>query len=84
MARTSVELHHFDASTSNGETQLQNTPNENSEPQTSNTEFSLPPVDTGKQAWLFLAACWGVEAVTFGEFFKAAQRFLQVDLLEGN
>ncbi|KAF2799998.1 MFS general substrate transporter [Melanomma pulvis-pyrius CBS 109.77] len=27
---------------------------------------SLPPVDEGKEAWLFLAACWGVEALTFG------------------
>jgi len=32
-----------------------------------NPEFSLPPVDSGKAAWLFLAACWGVEAVTFGK-----------------
>ena len=38
-----------------------------SEPQNAANEFpSLPPVDSGKQAWLFLAACWGVEAVTFG------------------
>lgn len=36
-------------------------------PQDATHEFpSLPPVDTGRQAWLFLAACWGVEAVTFG------------------
>ncbi|KAI1859808.1 hypothetical protein JX265_010257 [Neoarthrinium moseri] len=33
-------------------------------------EFSLPPVDTGKQAWLFLAACWVVEAFTFGFGFS--------------
>lgn len=26
-------------------------------------DFSLPPVDTGKDAWLFLAACWMVEAL---------------------
>lgn len=43
--------------------------NDNSESQAPNTEFSLPPVDTGKQAWLFLAACWGVEAVTFGKYY---------------
>lgn len=30
-------------------------------------EFSLPPVDTGKEAWLFLTACWFVEAFTFGK-----------------
>lgn len=35
--------------------------------QASATELNLPPVDRGKQAWLFLAACWVVEALTFGE-----------------
>lgn len=39
------------------------------EPQVQDAEFSLAPVDTGKQAWLFLAACWVVEAFTFGELF---------------
>jgi hypothetical protein len=29
-------------------------------------EFSLPPTDTGKDAWLFLAACWAVEALVWG------------------
>ncbi|TQV90052.1 major facilitator superfamily transporter protein [Cordyceps javanica] len=38
----------------------------NTELQPTRTEFSLPPVDSGKDAWLFLAACWVVEAVTFG------------------
>ena len=40
--------------------------NTTSAPPSTNEFPSLPPVDTGKQAWLFLAACWGVEAVTFG------------------
>jgi hypothetical protein len=31
-------------------------------------EFSLPPVDRGKDAWLFLAACWAVEALVWGKF----------------
>jgi hypothetical protein len=31
---------------------------------------SLPPVDTGREAWLFLTACWFVEAFTFGESAK--------------
>lgn len=35
--------------------------------QISSEEPSLPPVDRGKDAWLFLAACWVVEAVTFGD-----------------
>lgn len=29
-------------------------------------EFSLPPVDGGKDAWLFLAACWAIEALVWG------------------
>lgn len=29
-------------------------------------EFSLPPTDGGKDAWLFLAACWAVEALVWG------------------
>lgn len=31
------------------------------------TEFSLPPVDRGKDAWLFLAACFVLEALVWGE-----------------
>lgn len=31
-----------------------------------NPEFSLPPVDGGKEAWLFLAACFVVDALIFG------------------
>lgn len=29
-------------------------------------EFSLPPVDRGKDAWLFLAACFVMEALIWG------------------
>lgn len=29
-------------------------------------EFSLPPADSSKDAWLFLAACWAVEALVWG------------------
>lgn len=38
-----------------------------SERQTLGEEASLPRVDGGKDAWSFLAACWFVEAMTFGE-----------------
>lgn len=31
-------------------------------------EFYLPPVDTGKDAWLFLAACFVIEALVWGEY----------------
>jgi hypothetical protein len=30
-------------------------------------EFSLPPVDRGKQAWLFLAGAFMIEALVWGE-----------------
>lgn len=51
------------------------------EPQASSNEFSsLPPVDAGKEAWLFLAACWGVEAVTFGNF-ESTQYHTQLFLM---
>ena len=42
--------------------------NRNAEPRVENAESCLPPVDRGKDAWLFLAACYVIEAVTFGEF----------------
>jgi hypothetical protein len=32
-----------------------------------NPEFSLPKADGGKDAWLFLAACFTVEALVWGE-----------------
>jgi hypothetical protein len=32
-------------------------------------EFSLPPVDGGKDAWLFLAACFAVDALVWGRCF---------------
>ena len=32
-------------------------------------EFSLPQADGGKQAWLFLGACFIVEALVWGKFF---------------
>ncbi|KAK4461229.1 major facilitator superfamily domain-containing protein [Cladorrhinum samala] len=33
-------------------------------------EFSLPPADSGKDAWFFLAACWVVEALVWGFGFS--------------
>jgi hypothetical protein len=36
-------------------------------------EYSnLPPVDTGKAAWLFLAAAFVVEVLTIGKFTRAS------------
>lgn len=51
--------------------------------QVTRQEFSLPPVDTGKDAWLFLAACWVVEAVTFGTYYPFL-RSLKHHNLTGN
>ena len=69
MAQSSIELRSLDADTPKKDDRQQDILNSSSEPLAPVTEFaSLPPVDTGKEAWLFLAACWGVEAVTFGEF----------------
>jgi len=36
--------------------------------QLSHHEFSLPPADGGKAAWLFLAAGFVVEALIWGQF----------------
>jgi hypothetical protein len=66
MAQSSVELRHLNAGTSNHNAEQQHTLRTSSEPQIPSVEFSLPPVDGGKEAWLFLAACWVVEAFTFG------------------
>ncbi|PON27771.1 hypothetical protein TGAM01_v203538 [Trichoderma gamsii] len=70
MAQGSVELRHVSADTLNHDEQELDVLGASSEPQGSSAEFSLPPVDTGAAAWLFLAACWGVEALTFGFGFS--------------
>jgi hypothetical protein len=36
-------------------------------------EFSLPRADGGKQAWLFLAGCFFIEALVWGELFSLAK-----------
>lgn len=67
MAQGSVELRNVNADALNHDDQELDALGAGSEPQAPSAEFSLPPVDTGAAAWLFLAACWGVEALTFGE-----------------
>jgi hypothetical protein len=71
MAQRSVELHGLDAGTSKDVAQQQHAQSNGSEPQSPSAESSLPPVDRGKEAWLLLAACWVVEALTFGEYLPA-------------
>lgn len=47
-------------------------------------EFSLPPVDTGKDAWLFLAACFVIEALVWGEHrLSASQRVSHANSMTG-
>ncbi|KAI0159981.1 major facilitator superfamily domain-containing protein [Hypoxylon sp. FL1284] len=41
-----------------------------SDRQASSLESSLPPADSGKSAWLFLAACWVVEMLIWGFAFS--------------
>ena len=36
--------------------------------QGSRQDFSLPPVDGGKDAWFFLAACFMLEGLVWGKF----------------
>lgn len=42
-------------------------------------QFSLPRVDGGKDAWLFLAACFTVEALTWGKPFPSLHLLSIVD-----
>ncbi|KAH8195106.1 hypothetical protein TruAng_010726 [Truncatella angustata] len=69
MSQTAIELERFG---SNARTTPDTQPGqqENGNAQSSPQEFSLPPVDSGKDAWLFLAACWAVEALVWGFGFS--------------
>jgi hypothetical protein len=67
MSQTSIELVTPNRAVSDDTAQLQDTFNQGFESRATDAEFSLPPVDGGRKAYLFLAACWVVEAVTFGK-----------------
>ncbi|KAG5663243.1 hypothetical protein KAF25_001179 [Fusarium avenaceum] len=69
MSQTSIELITLNRASSNEAGKLPDTFDDHSDSRT-DAEFSLPPVDGGRKAWLFLAACWVVEAVTFGFGFS--------------
>lgn len=43
------------------------------QPSVTQREFTLPPADQGKDAWLFLAGCFMVEALIWG---RCLQNFL--------
>ncbi|KAM0218320.1 hypothetical protein ACHAPA_002402 [Fusarium lateritium] len=70
MSQTSIELVTLNRASSNEAARLPDTFDDHAESRTTDAEFSLPPVDGGRKAWLFLAACWVVEAVTFGFGFS--------------
>ncbi|KAM0807521.1 putative Major facilitator superfamily domain-containing protein, partial [Seiridium cardinale] len=42
----------------------------NVEARATEQEFTLPAADGGQDAWLFLAACWAVEALVWGFGFS--------------
>ncbi|EUC43579.1 hypothetical protein COCMIDRAFT_100522 [Bipolaris oryzae ATCC 44560] len=65
MAPATVELDTLDSGRHS-----QDANNTQSHLQTTHDESTLPPVDSGKAAWLFLAACWAVEAFVFGFGFS--------------
>lgn len=71
MAPATVELDTLDSSRHS-----QDANNTESPPQTTHDESTLPPVDSGKAAWLFLAACWAVEAFVFGKCFFVCSRLV--------
>jgi hypothetical protein len=43
----------------------------------------LPPMDGGKDAWLFLAACFMIEALIWGKPLHLHNRSLLADLING-
>ena len=47
--------------------ELSASPQLGDQPSSNGPEFSLPPADGGKDAWLFLAACFVVEALVWGK-----------------
>jgi hypothetical protein len=67
MAQKPIELNELDLAGSNDVAQQQSIANDGPSLEPLSSDPSLPPVDGGKQAWLFLAACWVVEAFVFGE-----------------
>ena len=62
-----VDLTALDAGTSKEAAHLPNQHDDSVEARATSPDSSLPPADGGKAAWLFLAACWVIEALFFGE-----------------
>lgn len=62
-----VDLTALDAGTSKEAAHLPDQHGDSAEARATSFDSSLPPADGGKAAWLFLAACWVIEALVFGE-----------------
>jgi hypothetical protein len=69
MARSSIELVPMAGHVSDSSTTRNASPTEDgiADTHTSSQEFSLPPVDGGKDAWFFLAAAFMLEALVWGK-----------------
>lgn len=68
MTEPPIPLRSVEESSSDSERRSNGTPDEGLvETQASRHEFSLAPADGGKDAWLFLAACFILEALVWGE-----------------
>ncbi|RYP32380.1 hypothetical protein DL767_005245 [Monosporascus sp. MG133] len=66
MTRSSVQLDNLNVGSLNA-TSERPVALHNSHEDAPAQDFSLPPVDRGKDAWLFLAACWAIEALIHDE-----------------
>jgi hypothetical protein len=69
-----VDLTAVDAGTSKEAAPLPDEHGDSAEPRATSLDSALPPADGGKAAWLFLAACWMIEALVFGECMRAHSR----------
>ena len=70
-----LAMSNFDRATASGyeEDGLQRVQSRHSRPhEVRNGHVSLPKADGGKDAWLFLAGCFCIEALTWGECVCAA------------
>lgn len=85
MSNENLALSDFDRVLTSGyeEDGLQRVQSRNSRPHGLETErVSLPKADGGKDAWLFLAGCFCIEALTWGEC-RPSPLLLDYDLFYG-
>jgi hypothetical protein len=66
MVQGSLELNELDHGRPNDAVEQEYAPNDRPVLRHTSSGRALPPVDRGKEAWLFIAACWAVEAFVFG------------------